>query len=93
MNKGLLTAALAGLVAASVSFSAQAEDKPAAAEKEKCYGIAKAGKNDCKAADGAHACAGHATADNNPNDFAFAAKGECAKLGGSLEAGKKADKK
>ena len=31
--------------------------------KEKCYGIAKAGKNDCAAANGSHSCAGQAKAE------------------------------
>ena len=45
MNKMLLSAALAGIVTAGFAVTAQAADAPA---KEKCFGIAKAGKNDCK---------------------------------------------
>ena len=83
MKKVLLTAALAGIVAASLNAPAFAADG-----KEKCYGIAKAGKNDCAAADGSHSCAGHATKDNDPNEWKYVAKGECAKMGGSTEAAK-----
>ncbi|MBL0319263.1 MAG: DUF2282 domain-containing protein [Alphaproteobacteria bacterium] len=89
MNTKLLAAALTGIMTvASVSAFAADSHK----DQEKCYGIAKAGKNDCKAADGNHECAGHATKDNDANDFNFVKKGHCAKEGGSLEA-VKAEKK
>ena len=65
MNKIFLSAALAGVFAAGiVATTAQAADT-----KVKCYGIAKAGKNDCKAADASHACAGKSTKDNSKEDF------------------------
>lgn len=83
MNKLLLSAALAGVVAAAAP--AFAADKEA---KEKCFGIAMAGKNDCAAADGSHSCAGQAKKDNDLNEWKFVPAGECAKQGGSLEAGK-----
>lgn len=79
MNKLLLSAALVGVVAAAGSTPALASDK------EKCYGVAEAGKNDCASADGSHSCAGHATKDNDANEWKFVAKGECVKMdGGSL---------
>ncbi len=54
---------------------------------EKCYGVAKAGKNDC--AGGAHACAGQSTKDGSPKEFLKLPKGTCARLvGGSLQTGK-----
>lgn len=81
MNKLLLSAALAGVFATGMS----AADAVAAPDKEKCYGIAKAGKNDCKSADGSHACQGHATKDNDPNEWKFVPKGECEQMGGSLK--------
>lgn len=88
MNKALLSAALAGIFAAGIATTAQATDKAAGGEKEKCYGIAKAGKNDCKTANGSHACQGHATKDNDASEWKFVAKGECAKEGGKTEAPK-----
>jgi len=78
MNKLLLSAALAGVMAAGVTTPAFA------VEKEKCYGIAKAGKNDCGAADGSHSCAGQAKRDNDPKEWKYVAKGECEGLGGKL---------
>ncbi|NBO18315.1 MAG: DUF2282 domain-containing protein [Proteobacteria bacterium] len=87
MNKLLLTAALAGVVAASTAPAFAAD------EKEKCYGIAKAGKNDCAAANGAHSCAGQAKTDNAATDWKFVAKGECSKEGGKTEAPAAMEKK
>lgn len=84
MNKKLLCVALAGVMATGM-VSAQAEP----ASREKCFGIAKAGKNDCKSADGKFSCAGHSDRNNDPNDWNYVAKGECAKAGGNLEAGQK----
>jgi uncharacterized membrane protein len=72
----LLTLGAAAL-SASPSFAA---DK---VEMEKCYGVVKAGKNDC--AGPAHACAGQAKADSGGKEFVTLPKGTCARLaGGSL---------
>ena len=72
-----LSAALAlGLGAAT---TAQAQDKGA---KEKCYGIAKAGANDCANLSGTHSCAGQAKLDSDPADWKFVAKGTCKSSGG-----------
>jgi uncharacterized membrane protein len=50
---------------------------------EKCYGVAKAAKNDCAGA--AHACAGQATKDGSTKEFVKLPKGTCERLvGGSL---------
>ncbi|MBI3419116.1 MAG: DUF2282 domain-containing protein [Proteobacteria bacterium] len=83
MNKTVLCAALAGVLAAGMAGSAYAADMP---NKEKCYGIAKAGKNDCKSMSGSHSCAGHSTKNYDPGDFKVVNKGQCEKLGGSLAA-------
>jgi len=84
MNKTLLTAALAGVFAAGVAISANAADDKAGS-KEKCFGIAKAGKNDCKSASGSHSCAGQATKDNDKDEWKFVEAGSCEKTGGSLK--------
>ena len=58
----------------------KAMDKPA---MEHCYGVAKAGKNDC--ANGVHSCAGQATKDTDKASFVSLPAGVCAKLaGGSM---------
>lgn len=83
MKKALLTAALAGAVAAAAVTPVIAETSP---EKEKCYGIAMAGKNDCAAANGSHSCAGQATKDHDHHEWQYVAKGECEGMGGKLSA-------
>jgi uncharacterized membrane protein len=80
MNKLLLSAALAGVIAAA-GTTAIAQDN---SDKEKCYGIAKAGENNCASSDGAHSCAGQATVDNSPNEWKYVAKGSCEEMGGKL---------
>ena len=76
----ILAAALA-TVCASSAFAAE----PAATakvEKEKCFGVAKAGQNDCGTA--AHSCSGQAKADKAADEWKFVAKGTCEKAGGKL---------
>jgi uncharacterized membrane protein len=49
---------------------------------EKCYGVAKAGLNDCQTA--THSCAGTSTADAQGDSWVYVPAGTCAKLvGGS----------
>jgi len=50
--------------------------------KEKCYGIAKAGQNDCANLSGTHSCAGQSTVDNAPDEWKYVPKGECKALKG-----------
>lgn len=82
-RKTLLQSAIAGVVAFGIAQAAQAQDK--STEKEKCYGIAKAGQNDCGTAK--HSCAGKATKDNAPDEWKEVPKGTCEKLGGRTTSG------
>ena len=77
-RRKLLQSALAGLVALAAAAPAAGDDKNK--EQEKCYGIAKAGQNDCGTAK--HTCAGLAKKDNAPDEWKYVAKGTCEKLGG-----------
>ncbi|HYQ91308.1 MAG TPA: DUF2282 domain-containing protein [Candidatus Competibacteraceae bacterium] len=53
-------------------------------QAEKCYGIVKAGKNDCQT--NTHACAGQATKDGQGDSWVYVPKGTCEKIvGGSLK--------
>jgi len=83
LNKKLLigsAVATALTMAASTSSVALAGDK----SMERCYGVAKAGKNDCKAGPGT-SCAGSSTKDAQGDAWMYVAKGTCDKLvGGSL---------
>ncbi|PLW79265.1 hypothetical protein C0081_01915 [Cohaesibacter celericrescens] len=47
-----------------------------AAEKEKCYGVALKGQNDCKAGAGT-TCAGTSTSDYQGNAWKLVPKGTC----------------
>jgi len=55
--------------------------------KEQCFGVAKAGANDCAAIDERHGCHTLAKVDDDPNDWIYVAAGSCEKLGGSLVSG------
>jgi uncharacterized membrane protein len=55
-----------------------------AADMEKCYGVVKAGHNDCQTANSS--CAGTSTMDGQGDAFIALPEGTCEKLvGGSLE--------
>ena len=82
-------ALIASALGAVVALGTLAAAPTMAAEKEKCFGVAKAGKNDCASAAGTHSCAGQSKVDNDPNDWKFVAKGSCEKMGGMLQPAKK----
>jgi uncharacterized membrane protein len=76
MNKTLLTLTLAGSLASALAvISAPAS---AADMKEKCYGVALKGQNDCAA--GKHDCAGHSKVDYDKASFKLVPAGTCASM-------------
>lgn len=81
MNISSLAAA-ATLVAIAAAQPALAAEK---SSKEKCYGVALAGKNDCAAGPGT-SCAGTSKVDYQGNAWKYVKAGECKTLGGSLTA-------
>ena len=88
-SRMLIASAIASL-AAGAAASARAHAPDAPASQEKCYGVAKAGHNDCANLSGSHSCAGQSKADHAVDDWKYVAKGTCAKLGGtSAEEAKK----
>lgn len=66
------------------SHGSDAKANGATAKKIKCYGVAKAGENDCGASDGSHGCHGKATADNLPTEWVYKPKNVCLEMGGKL---------
>ncbi len=78
-HQKILSTAIGSLLALSLSsgIASAADAKPA---MEKCWGIAKAGKNDCSGPKSAHSCAGNAKVNNDPNDFVVVPKGTCDKI-------------
>ena len=74
--------AVAGLLATGLSLSS-GEVQAAKKGFEKCYGVAKQGKNDCGTSK--HSCAAQATVDSDPEEWVYVPEGTCSKIvGGSL---------
>lgn len=74
MNGKLLSATAILAFVAQTGLVQAADDAP----REKCFGVAKSGKNDCASNGGS--CAGHAKKDADPNDWVYLPKGVCDKL-------------
>jgi uncharacterized membrane protein len=69
-------AALATAVTMAVGAAALLSGPAAAQEKEKCFGVSMAGKNDCAAGAGT-TCAGTSKVDYQGNAWSYVAKGTC----------------
>jgi len=81
-NSLLIASAVAATFALSTG-AAVAQD----AKQEKCYGIVKAGKNDCQTA--TSSCAGTSKKDAQGDAWIYVPAGTCAKLVGASTAPKK----
>lgn len=80
----LILGAVSGVLALGLNLGAAAADTKNA---EKCYGVVKAGKNDCQTA--TSACAGTSAKDGQKDAWVLVPKGTCEKLvNGSLKPGK-----
>lgn len=83
-HRNVIISTAIGSLFALGSLGATAADK---APVEKCYGVVKAGKNDCQTA--SSACAGTATKDGQKDAWIYLPKGSCDKIvGASLKSGK-----
>lgn len=88
MSTTVKTLAVAGAVAAALTATVQVAE---AQSKEKCFGVALAGENDCAAGPGT-SCSGTSTVDYQGNAWKLVAAGTCADMSvegdrmGSLEA-------
>ncbi len=79
----VLSSALASALALGLAGPASAADMGKdGAGKEPCYGVAKAGQNDCANLSGSHSCAGEAKVDNSPDDWKYVPKGTCKAMKG-----------
>ena len=76
----VITVAIAALTSGGMLTAATAQAAGAAvcAEQERCYGIARAGKNDC--ATSSSACSGSARQDNQKDAWVYVPKGMCQKV-------------
>ena len=83
MNQRLIvSSALASALALGLVSQVAAQDKG----KEKCFGIAKAGQNDCSNLSGSHSCAGQSKVDAGADEWKYVAKGTCKDMKGMTEA-------
>jgi uncharacterized membrane protein len=90
MDKQLvIRSALASLLTFGALSAAHAGPVAPDPSKDKCFGIAKAGQNDCASASGSHSCAGTATKDKDPGDWKYVTKGTCEQMGGMMPMPKK----
>jgi uncharacterized membrane protein len=83
LKLSLAASAVLAMAAGTLATPAVAAD----GAKEKCYGVALKGKNDCAAGPGT-SCAGTSTVDYQGNAWKYVAKGSCEKMGGTLAAHK-----
>ncbi len=85
----LIATAVVGALGAAIASQAVAQTGPAPTPKyeaEKCYGIAKAAKNDCATA--VSSCAGTSRQDKAADAWIYVPKGTCDKIvGGSMTKG------
>ena len=95
MNQRLIvSSAFASALALGLISAVSAQGMGGAQDgKEKCYGVAKAGQNDCANLSGSHSCAGQAKVDADAGEWRYVAKGTCKDLKGmTAEEAKKAKK-
>jgi uncharacterized membrane protein len=78
VSKKTLNTLLASAVALTVAGAATAAH--AQNEKEKCYGVVKAGKNDCASASGSHSCHAQAATDGAGDEWVAVPAGLCDRL-------------
>ena len=81
-KKKLLASFILGVSAASIVATPVLAKS---SKMEKCYGVVKAGKNDCSDFKKTHSCAGAAQANGDSGEWILLPKGTCNRIvGGSL---------
>ena len=87
-SKLIIASAVAAALSLSLSSTAQSGPAPKPTfEAEKCYGVAKAGKNDCQTANSS--CAGTSKRDGQGDAWLYVPDGTCDRIvGGSPQARK-----
>lgn len=77
MNKPLVKFAIASVVTAGFAMASSSALAAKNNQMEKCYGIAKAGKNACGGPGTGHACQGQGKKNANVHDWLMVPKGLC----------------
>lgn len=75
---------LAAAVAGAMALVGTAATPANSMSNEKCYGVAKAGENNCADNEKRHSCAGQATSDFDGSEWKAVPSGTCVGMGGSL---------
>lgn len=78
-QRTMIAAAATSLMSLALLSSPAFAQTPA---KEKCFGIAKAGQNDCANIAGTHSCAGQSKVDNDKGEWKYVPAGTCKQMGG-----------
>jgi uncharacterized membrane protein len=78
MNQRALVAAAAASLLSTLLIATPS----IAQEKEKCYGIVKAGQNDCANLGGTHSCAGQSKLSDDAGEWKYVARGTCKEMNG-----------
>ena len=91
MNTVLASAVAVAAVGGAVVGLQSTDAHAIAAGKEKCYGVVKAGKNDCGNVAKTHSCAAQSTVDGDPGEWIALPAGVCEKLVGGSLVGRLAD--
>lgn len=84
MKNPYLYSALVSAVSISI---AQAESNPSESDRERCYGVAKAGDNECAGTNAngeKQSCPGWSEKDNDPYAWSYVPKGKCLHMRGTL---------
>jgi len=82
INAGMMLA-VAGAMIAAVAASLR-HGPQGTIERERCYGVARAGANDC--ANAVHSCAKQAGGDSDQREWIAVPKGTCVRLtGGTMD--------
>ncbi len=75
----LITSAIGSLLAVGAfTLANQGVAQDAEQEQERCYGVVKAGANDC--AGPGHTCQGQASEDGSPQEYILVPVGTCERL-------------
>lgn len=81
-RRAVIASAFAAAIAGPAILSAQKPVEPPSWKAEKCYGIAKAGKNDC-ASTGNNSCGGTSKVNRDPRAWIYVPEGYCDRIVGA----------
>ena len=77
-NAVIISSILAAFTALKTQTNWLEEKEPLTTKRERCYGVAKIGSNDCGTH--SHTCAGHAEIDYDPEEWIMVPTGLCERL-------------